>query len=137
MTRRNSLPSLLRRRVENRAAGRCEYCKTLIENEGVRGVADHVIAFQHGGATSLDNLAFCCAHCNAHKGPNIAGVDPQSRQTVPIFNPRVDDWSVHFRWEGAVLLGLTPVGRATIVVLAINLPQRLLLREDLMNEGIF
>ena len=37
---------------------------------------DHVIAQQHQGPTTYDNLALSCPHCNYHKGPNIAGNDP-------------------------------------------------------------
>jgi len=37
---------------------------------------DHIIARQHGGQTTADNLAFACIHCNRHKGPNIASIDP-------------------------------------------------------------
>lgn len=36
---------------------------------------DHIIARQHGGRTSPDNLALSCFHCNTHKGPNIARID--------------------------------------------------------------
>lgn len=37
---------------------------------------DHIIPRQHGGLTQLDNLALACLHCNRHKGPNLAGLDP-------------------------------------------------------------
>jgi len=33
---------------------------------------DHIIADQHKGATTLDNLALACLPCNNHKGPNIS-----------------------------------------------------------------
>jgi hypothetical protein len=35
------------------------------------------------------------------------------------------------------LLGRTPVGRATVVVLNVNLPHRLAQRAALMAEGVF
>jgi hypothetical protein len=42
----------------------------------------------------------------------------------------------HFRWDGPVLVGRTAVGRATIAVLAINLPHRLAQRAALIDEGV-
>ena len=98
---------------------------------------DHVIAKQHRGRTVAGNLAFSCSHCNAHKGPNVAGIDPETGDLVPLFNPRSDKWAEHFSWAGAELVGLTPSGRATIIVLAINLEGRLAAREALMDEGAF
>ena len=75
---------------------------------------DHVIAQQHGGEAVLDNLAWCCLHCNKHKGPNIAGIDPLSDDVARLFHPRQQRWARHFRWRGATLIGLTKIARATI-----------------------
>jgi hypothetical protein len=83
---------------------------------------DHIVARQHGGRTSLDNLALACFPCNNHKGPNLSGIDPDRGEMVRLFHPRRDTWSRHFRWEGARLVGKTAVGRTTIEVLAINHP---------------
>jgi hypothetical protein len=93
-----------------------------------------VVARQHGGKTSPDNLAFSCLHCNAHKGPNVAGTDQQTGQLVRLFDPRRDDWTEHFAWSGATLIGLTPIGRVTIQVLAINEPAFLEVRHILLLE---
>jgi hypothetical protein len=43
----------------------------------------------------------------------------------------------HFRWQGAYLVGRTPLGRATVAVLNINDSYRVELREGLINEGLF
>ena len=98
---------------------------------------DHVISKQHGGRTILENLALSCFHCNSHKGPNIAGIDPESGALSGLFNPRHQRWEDHFAWNHAVLVGLTPTGRATILVLAINDPLYVAVREALLNEGTF
>src|SRR5271165_4288477 len=37
-----------------------------------------------------DNLALACYHCNAHKGPNLSALDPESGALVRLFNPRLD-----------------------------------------------
>src|SRR5438067_2115596 len=109
----------LDRAVRRRAGGACEYCLMPQPSMPPRFPVDHVIARQHGGTASLDNLALSCPHCNSHKGPNLAGIDPETGQTVPLFHPRRQGWSDHFAWAGAVLAGRTAVGRATIAVLAI------------------
>jgi hypothetical protein len=44
-------------------------------------------------------------------------------------------WTAHFRFANARLLGLTPNGRATINVLAMNAEDLLLLRVELLHEG--
>jgi len=54
-----------------------------------------------------------------------------------LFHPRTDRWSDHFEWNGPYLVGKTDVGRATIDVLAINLPYRVQLRAALMEEGAY
>jgi hypothetical protein len=98
---------------------------------------DHIIAPQHGGGTTLDNLALSCLHDNTHKGPNIAGIDPQTRRITRLFNPRRDKWERHFDWEGALLVGKTAVGRTTISVLAMNHPDVVAVRQSLIEEGQF
>jgi hypothetical protein len=96
---------------------------------------DHIIALKHRGATTAANLALACVPCNNHKGPNIAGIDPVSKSIVRLYHPRLHKWSTHFRWNGARLIGRTAVARATIVVLEINLPDRVRLRQALIDEG--
>ena len=98
---------------------------------------DHIIARQHGGATDFGNLALACLHCNRHKGPNVAGVDPLHGRMAPLFNPRQDQWPDHFEWLDTDLVGKTAVGRCTIVVLAINAPDFRAVREWLQKEGRF
>ena len=49
---------------------------------------------------------------------------PTTGQTVPLFHPRAQRWREHFTWQGALLVGLTPIGRATIRVLNINDQER-------------
>ena len=65
----------------------------------------------------------------------MAGYDPLSGELVPLFNPRVDEWSAHFYWDGAVLAGLTPIGRTTVDVLKINEPERVEHRQLLIATG--
>jgi hypothetical protein len=98
---------------------------------------DHVIAEKHGGKTVFANLALSCLHCNLHKGPNLAGLDPVTGRIVRLFNPRRDRWTRHFQWRGAVLAGRTSIGRVTIDVLRINHPDYVRARAELIREGRF
>ena len=124
-----------RARVRGRAGGRCEYCR--LPEGGLVGAhqVEHVIARQHGGDDGDDNLAMACARCNMHKGPNIAGLD--EGRLVPLFHPRLDLWADHFAIRGATLVGLTPSGRATVQVLAMNSPGRVEVRELLIDLGLY
>ena len=98
---------------------------------------DHVIARKHHGTDDLDNLCWVCFACNNHKASNIAGRDLQTGEIVRLFHPRQDSWNDYFGWNGPELIGLTPIGRATVDVLAINLWYRRALRESLIVEGVF
>lgn len=126
----------LREQVAKRARGHCEYCRLPEERSVLPFEIEHIIAQKHGGQTIPENLAYACRYCNAYKGANIAGIDPATREVVPLFHPRRDRWRLHFRWNGPVLVGLTPAARATLEVLRINHPEMLALRRSLMAEGV-
>lgn len=124
--------------VRRRANYACEYCRILQTfYPTIPFPIDHIIARQHGGPTVLNNLALSCLHCNSHKGPNIAGIDPKSKRLTKLFNPRRHKWVRHFRWDGPYLAGRTAVGRTTITVLAMNHPEAVEVRAALLAEGIF
>ncbi|HSG72929.1 MAG TPA: HNH endonuclease signature motif containing protein, partial [Planctomycetaceae bacterium] len=108
--------------VCERAAGCCEYCSFPQSFAALPFQFDHIIAKKHRGETVADNLALACSYCNRYKGPNVAGIDPETNTHTPLFHPRHDSWSDHFRWNGPQLVGLTPIGRTTIDVLRINHP---------------
>ena len=123
--------------VRQRAGAICEYCRMPQQYDLLIFQIDHVIARKHHGTDELENLALACFACNNHKGPNIAGVDPNTGEIARLFHPRQDYWEDHFKWHGAVLIGRTSIGRATIDVLAINLFHRVQLRLMLILEGVF
>lgn len=123
--------------VRERAGHCCEYCRIPESVVWLPFHLDHIIARQHGGETTLDNLAFACCHCNRYKGPNVAAVDPDSQRIIELFDPRRHAWNAHFRWQGAHLVGKTPIGRATIRLLRINRETAVETRELLIQEGAF
>jgi len=73
----------------------------------------------------LSNLALACFHCNRYKSDDVTAVDPQTQTEIPLFNPRQHLWREHFIWSADRLyvIGLTPIGRATIVKLQLNRPR--------------
>jgi hypothetical protein len=132
----SQISNALRDQVRERARNRCEYCLVpealLIGHE-----ADHVIATQHRGPTSIENLALACFDCNRRKGPNISSVDPDTGEIVQLFNPRRQTWSDHFTFDGARINGRTPTGKATVELLHFNNPVRIQIREELRKAGQF
>ena len=79
-------------------------------------------------------MRYVCSFCNSHKGTNIAGLDPKTRKLARLFNPRRQKWARHFRWDGPLLIGRTPIGRTTIAVLNMNGPFLVELREGLIER---
>ena len=83
---------------------------------------DHIIPRHSGGTTTENNLCLSCPNCNKSKGTRQTAVDPLTGEEVPLFNPRQHKWTEHFQWNdtGLIILGLTPMGRATIERLQMN-----------------
>lgn len=130
------ISSPVRSLVRQRAGDRCEYCHVPQVAIGFTFPIDHIVARQHKGGDDMSNLALSCVECNSKKGPNIAGIDPSTGLMHPLFNPREQNWTDHFRWNGAILVALTPVGRATIAVLSLNDEARIKIRQALIDEGL-
>lgn len=65
------------------------------------------------------------------------GDDPLSGEHVPLFNPRFQPWADHFAWspDGTRVVGLTSVGRATVVALRMNNPVILAARSRWVAVG--
>lgn len=130
------IPESLRREVQTRAAGRCEYCLLDERIALKRHEVDHIRAEKHGGLTVAENLCLSCYECNHRKGSDISSVDPISDEVVALFHPRRDRWSEHFRLHGdGHIEGLTARGRVTVLLLKINDPERALLRAQLIQLG--
>ena len=98
---------------------------------------DHIMPTVHGGLPVASNLALACFLDNNFKGPNLTGIDPLTRKIARLFHPRRNRWHRHFAWDGAVLIGRTPTGRATIAVMRMNLDFRIAHRLALIEEGTF
>jgi HNH endonuclease len=132
------MDTAVRSYVRHRAGSCCEYCMfpepyALFTPFHI----EHIVAKQHGGNDRPSNLALACHHCNYHKGPNLAGIDPRSAKMARLFHPRRHRWSRHFRWDGVTVVGRTAIGRATVAVLNMNDRDVLNDRAALAEEGLF
>ncbi|GAX45861.1 hypothetical protein NIES4075_68820 [Tolypothrix sp. NIES-4075] len=131
----NSISAELRKFVIQRASGCCEYCLIHQDFSIYTHEVDHIIAVKHGGETTADNLALSCLSCNRHKGSDFATIDQVTKEIVPLFNPRLQVWDEHFYIPNARIEGKTHIGQGTARLLQFNVPNRVLQRQVLMNQG--
>lgn len=129
------MDAALRNRIRARAAFRCEYRRLPQRFSDLRFHVEHVILRQHGGTEIEDNLALACPACNWLKGPNLTGIEPETKTITPLFHPRRDAWTEHFSFAGARIVGVTPAGRTTVALLDMNDPERLRVRSLLLEIG--
>jgi len=81
---------------------------------------DHIVPLNASGKTELGNLALACVSGSLRKGSRQTAIDPRTGKHVPLFNPRRDSWRLHFRWDGFVVIGISPTGRAIVEALNFN-----------------
>jgi HNH endonuclease len=111
-----------RQRIRQRANFLCEYCHSSEEASASLFTFDHLMPQSLGGTDTENNLALACHRCNGRRYNFTDGVDPETQTIVPLFNPRQNEWPEHFIWsaDGQKVLGITPIGRATIERLDMN-----------------
>jgi hypothetical protein len=98
---------------------------------------EHVIPTARGGNDRPENLAWACPGCNLAKTDQVEAQDPETGQRVPLFSPRKDVWADHFSWNGHEVIARTAVGRATLALLDLNRPRRILIRQAEEHFGLF
>lgn len=133
-----AIPDSIRKQVAERAKYRCEYC--LVPERFLATIfhIDHIRSIKHGGITAVENLAYACPHCNQNKGADVATfLDDEGETTVRIFNPRKDDWTIHFELADGEILPKTAIGSATVRILEMNQPDRLIFRRVLAEAGCY
>lgn len=133
------VPARTRRRVEERAEHRREYCHAPQSAINARFHVEHFTPRSRGGTDDLDNLNYSCVTCNLAKGIAIDRLDPATGEHVPLFNLRTDQWHAHFEWaaDGVTLIGKTPVGIATVSALKMNQPLQQNARPYWRRVGLF
>lgn len=117
------------RLVEERANGRCEYCRMSKILQRAPFHVEHTTPTSKGGTDDPENLAWSCGACNLCKSNRTHLMDPDTGQLMRIFNPRIDRWEEHLEFDGYRLVGRSAVGRALIAGLDLNDFQRLLIRQ--------
>ncbi|MCI0394840.1 MAG: HNH endonuclease [Chloroflexi bacterium] len=127
----------LRARIATQARHRCGYCQTQEVVSGIPLTLEHIIPKAAGGSDEEWNLWLSCRLCNEEKGVLTEAVDPESGETVALFNPRTQEWKEHFAWseDGTYITGRTACGRATIVALSLNSELRVRSRAIWVEAG--
>ncbi|WP_437672300.1 HNH endonuclease [Sorangium sp. So ce131] len=131
------MPAALRERVSRQAGHRCGYCLSSQELLGMPMTIDHLLPEAAGGPTVEENLWLSCSRCNQFKGAQTSARDPETGESVPLFNPRRDLWGDHFGWDhgGFEIVGKTARGRATRAALRLNNPEILAARRLWVAAG--
>ena len=132
------ISNALRESVIERAMNRCEYCGLSQESQVATFPVDHIIPVSSRGPTTLENLALTCTRCNALKWIHVAARDIETGEIVRLFNPRIDSWNDHFRWNEAdatTIDTLTAIARATADLLQLNADYRVKIRAWLVEVG--
>lgn len=128
----------VRARIAQQADHHCEYCRCPESHSLSTFAIEHIQPLGDGGADEEDNLANSCSGCNGFKGLATTGTDPNTGTLVRLYHPRQDIWAEHFAWSAdtLMLVGLTPIGRATIERLRLNRSGVVNLRRLLKSNGL-
>jgi len=102
-----------------------------------KGNSERITPQTCGGASEPENLALACPGCNLHKSDRSHAPDPLTGEMSRLYHPRADVWGAHFKWQGNLLVGLTPEGRATVEALDMNHLRRQRIREAEARFGLF
>lgn len=110
----------LKDKLRRKAKNRCGYCllpqslnPTLLEIE-------HLTPTAKGGTDEEENLWLACRLCNGYKGTQTEVFDSKTNQTIPLYNPRTQNWNEHFKWNNEFIIGKTVCGVATTTALKLN-----------------
>jgi 5-methylcytosine-specific restriction endonuclease McrA len=123
----------LRRAIRDQADEICEYCRSQERFSPQRFSIEHIKPYSACGQPTQENLALSCQGCNGHKYTKQDAPDPVTGDVVKLFHPRKQRWPDHFAWsaDASRIVGLTPVGRATVEALRMNRIELVNLREVL------
>jgi HNH endonuclease len=116
------IPVAVQRAILELSQGYCEYCVLPSNFSTDFFHYEHIYPIVLGGQTEIANLARSCGICNNNKRDKVEHKDPLTQQMVRLFHPRLDTWIDHFQWSenDLYLIGITPIGRATIDLLKLN-----------------
>ena len=121
--------------VASRAANRCEYRFIHQDDSFQSHEVNHIVSQKHRRDSSLTNLAYACAKCNAWKGSDIAGYSGEDGSLNPLFHPLRDRWKEHFRLVDGEVVPRTAIGETTASLLKLNLVGRISERRVPVEAG--
>ena len=112
----------VKNQIRIEAKNRCGYCLSQQAFLPYTLEIEHIFPTSRGGEDSVENLWLACRACNLAKSNKVSGIDKHSGQEVPLFNPRTQKWDEHFQWskDSSNVIGITPIGRATVLALKLN-----------------
>jgi hypothetical protein len=118
----SSIPEKLQKKIRRQAQNRCGYCLLPQSLNPALLEIEHLLPTVKGGTDNEENLWLGCRLCNGYKGVQTDAVDPETKQRVPLFNPRTQVWREHFSWDesGSRIVGKTACGKATVQALKLN-----------------
>jgi hypothetical protein len=124
------IPVELQRKIRAHFSDRCAYCQTAEALTVAIFEIEHIIPRSAQGQTVFENLCLACPTCNRYKANRQEALDPVSNEMVPLFHPHLQNWADHFAWDemATEIVGLSPMGRATIFALKMNRPQMIRVR---------
>lgn len=116
------LPAAQKAAVKRAAHECCEYCGAQEAYSPDNFSIEHIQPMAKGGTNDFANLANACQGCNNRKYTLTEAIDPLTGELVPLYHPRQDRWEDHFAWnvEYTQMIGISPIGRATIAALDLN-----------------
>jgi hypothetical protein len=140
---RPHIPIEIENRVREDARNRCGYCLSPQSLVMARLEIEHIIphasfATDDPAADEESNLWLACPICNGHKSNKTSATDPETDELVPLYNPRTQKWTEHFRWaeDSIRAIGLTAIGRATVIALHLSDdPEALQVRLNWVSVG--
>jgi len=127
----------IRKEVAQRASYSCEYCRLHQDNSFLPFAIEHIVSVKHGGGDEIENLALACQHCNQHKGTDMVTFLGSYDDVVLLYHPRLQEWFEHFSAEKGLIIPKTRIGEATIKLLQMNDPERVIHRQLLQEDGFW
>ncbi len=127
----------LQRRIRNHFSNCCAYCRTDESLTVSTFEFEHIIPRSAGGESIFENLCLACPSCNRYKAYRQTAFDEVTQREIRLFHPHQQLWSEHFAWNenSNYIIGLTPVGRATVSVLKMNRSQMTRVRKMWVTMG--
>lgn len=61
----------------------------------------------------------------------------KGQNTIRLYNPRLDDWGLHFEVVNGSISPISPIGTATVKLLEFNQPDRIIFRQALIASGMY